>query len=91
VRERLAELRQVILTLEAQLAALEAELVARVREQVLPKGLGEITTVSLEGEVCDWQGVALTQCASRRRRSGPPQGVLPGRTQQWRETLAGGH
>jgi len=54
VRERLAELRHVILELEAQLAAVEAELVARVKEQVLPKGLGEITVVSLDGEVCDW-------------------------------------
>ena len=53
-RERLAELRHVILELEAQLAAVEAELVARVKEQVLPKGLGEITVVSLDGEVCDW-------------------------------------
>jgi transposase len=54
LRERLAELRHVILELEAQLAALEAELIARVQEEVLPKGLGEITTVSLDGEVCDW-------------------------------------
>ena len=54
LRERLAELREVILGLEAQLATLEAELMARVKEQVLPKGLGEITTVSLDGEVCDW-------------------------------------
>ena len=54
LRARLAELRQVILELEAQLAVLEAELVARVKAQVLPKGLGELTTVSLDGEVCDW-------------------------------------
>ena len=54
LRGRLAELRAVILGLEAQLAVLEAELVTRVQEQVLPKGLGEITAVSLDGEVCDW-------------------------------------
>lgn len=55
LRQRLAELRHVILELEAQLETLEAELVARVKQQVLPKGLGEITTVSLDGEVCDWE------------------------------------
>ena len=54
LRTRLAELRQVILALEAQLATLEAELVARVKAQGLPKGLGELTAVSLDGEVCDW-------------------------------------
>ena len=50
----LTQLREVILALSAQLAALEAELSARVKEQVLPKGLGEITVVTLDGEVCDW-------------------------------------
>lgn len=54
LRERLAQLRHVILELEAQLEILEAELVARVQDQKLPKGLGEITAVSLDGEVCDW-------------------------------------
>ena len=54
LRGRLEELRQLILELEAQLAVLEAELVTRVQAQVLPKGLGEITAVSLDGEVCDW-------------------------------------
>ncbi|MSU58248.1 MAG: IS110 family transposase [Pedosphaera sp.] len=47
-------LREVILGLEAQLEQLEAELVARVKGQVLPKGLGEISLVTLDGEVCDW-------------------------------------
>ena len=55
LRVRLAELRHVILELEAQREVLEAELVARVKAQPLPKGLGEITTVSLDGEVCDWE------------------------------------
>lgn len=54
LRERLAELRALILALEQQLAALEAELSARVQAQELPKGLGEITAVTLDGEVCDW-------------------------------------
>jgi transposase len=51
---RLSELRELILALEQQLAALEAELIARVCDQPLPKGLGEITAVTLDGEVCDW-------------------------------------
>lgn len=54
LRERLSELRALILALEQQLAALETELSARVQAQVLPKGLGEITAVTLDGEVCDW-------------------------------------
>ena len=54
LRAQLEALRQLILELEAQLEELEAELVARVKDQVLPKGLGEITVVTLDGEVCDW-------------------------------------
>jgi len=50
----LTHLRELILGLEAQLEQVEAELVARVREQILPKGLGEISLVTLDGEVCDW-------------------------------------
>jgi transposase len=51
---RLTELRALILALEQQLETLEAELTARVKDQPLPKGLGEITAVTLDGEVCDW-------------------------------------
>jgi transposase len=54
LHSELEKLRQLILELEAQLELLEAELIARVQEQVLPKGLGEITVVTLDGEVCDW-------------------------------------
>lgn len=72
LRERLAELRHVILELEAQRAVLEAELVARVKEQVLPKGLGEITVVSLDGEVCDWERF------HNRKQIGSYTGCCPG-------------
>ncbi len=51
----LTQLREVILVLEAQLETLEAELVARVQGQERPKGLGAISLVTLEGEVCDWE------------------------------------
>ena len=54
LRGELEKLRQLILELEAHLEKLEAELVARVKDQALPKGLGEITVVTLDGEVCDW-------------------------------------
>lgn len=50
----LEKLREVILALEGQLTALEAELGARVKDEVIPKGLGELTVVTLDGEVCDW-------------------------------------
>jgi transposase len=50
----LTQLREVILVLEAQLETVEAELVARVQGQERPKGLGEITLVTLDGEICDW-------------------------------------
>ena len=50
----LEKLREVIVALEAQRHELEAELIARVQEQPRPKGLGEITLVTLDGEVCDW-------------------------------------
>ncbi len=50
----LEKLKEVIAALETQLQELEAELTARVKEQPRPKGLGEITLVTLDGEVCDW-------------------------------------
>lgn len=52
--EQLSALREVIVGLEAQLAALENQLVAGVKDQPLPKGLGKIPLVTLDGEVCDW-------------------------------------
>lgn len=69
---RLTELRALILALEQQLAALEAELVARVRDQPLPKGLGEITVVTLDGEVCDWERF------HNRKQIGSYTGCCPG-------------
>ena len=68
----LTQLREVILTLVAQLSALEAELSARVQEQSLPKGLGEITAVTLDDEVCDWQRF------NNRKQIGSYTGCCPG-------------
>ena len=72
VRGVLEQLRALILALEEQLGALEAELVARVKDQVIPKGLGEITTVTLDGEVCDWHRF------SNRKQIGSYTGCCPG-------------
>jgi transposase len=72
VRGRLTELRALILALEQQLAALEADLVARVQAQPLPKGLGELTVVTLDGEVCDWGRF------NNRKQIGSYTGCCPG-------------
>lgn len=68
----LTQLRELIVALEAQLETLEAELVARVKDQPRPKGLGEITLVSLDGELCDWGRF------SNRKQIGSYTGCCPG-------------
>jgi transposase len=50
----LEKLRELIVALEAQLDELQIQLLARVKDQPRPKGLGELTLVTLDGEVCDW-------------------------------------
>ena len=72
VRARLTELRALIQALEAQLEALETELKARVKEEPIPKGLGEITLVSVDGEVCDWHRF------QNRKQIGSYTGCCPG-------------
>ena len=69
---QLTALREVILTLEAQVTALEAELIARVSGQERPKGLGEISLATLDGEVCDWGRFA------NRKQIGSYTGGCPG-------------
>jgi transposase len=68
----LAKLRELILALEAQLKALEADLVVRVKDQPRPKGLGELTLVTLNGEVCDWNRFG------NRKQIGSYTGCCPG-------------
>ena len=75
----LAQLRELILALEAQVQALLAELATRVQDQPLPKGLGALTFVTLEGEVCDWGRF------SNRKQLGSYTGCCPG------EHSSGGH
>ena len=68
----LTKLRELIVALDAQLEELETELVARVKEQPRPKGLGEITLVTLDGEVCDWARF------NNRKQIGSYTGCCPG-------------
>jgi transposase len=50
----LEKLRQLIVALETQLDELLDQLRARLQGQALPKGLGQLTLVTLDNEVCDW-------------------------------------
>ncbi len=68
----LEKLRELILALTAQLEALEVELIARVKDMPRPKGLGELTLVTLEGEVCDWNRF------NNRKQIGSYNGCCPG-------------
>ena len=68
----LAKLRELITGLEAQMTELEAALRAREQDQVKPKGLGDLTLVTLDGEVCDWQRF------SNRKQVGSYTGCCPG-------------
>jgi len=68
----LADLRTLLLALEEQVRALETEIKARVKEQSLPKGLGELTLVTLDAEVCDWKRFY------NRKQIGSYTGCCPG-------------
>ena len=68
----LTELRVLILALEDQVKALLAEIKARVQDQPCPKGLGELTLVTLDGEVCDWGRFY------NRKQNGSYTGCCPG-------------
>jgi transposase len=70
--EQLGQLRQIILQLEVQLRTLEAELVARVKELPKPKGLGDISLATLDGEVCNWARF------HNRKQIGSYTGCCPG-------------
>ena len=80
----LAKLRELITGLEAQMTELEAELRARVQDQVKPKGLGDLTLVTLEGEVCDWQRF------SNRKQVGSYTGCCPGEHSSGNKRRVGG-
>jgi transposase len=50
----LSQLRTLIVSLEKQLRALEAQLVEPMKDKPRPKGLGQLSLAILESEVCDW-------------------------------------
>ena len=72
VLELLTHLRGLILALEAQLRQLDAAIQARVQDQPRPKGLGDLTLVTLDGEVCDWARF------HNRKQIGSYTGCCPG-------------
>ena len=80
----LAKLRDLIMALEAQLAELQAELLARVKDEVTPKGLGGLTLVTLDGEVCDWHRF------SNRKQVGSYTGCCPGEHSSGNQRRVGG-
>jgi transposase len=80
----LAKLRDLIVEIEAQLAQLQSELLARVKDQVTPKGLGGMTLVTLDGEVCDWQRF------SNRKQVGSYTGCCPGEHSSGNKRRVGG-
>ena len=80
----LAKLRALIVEIEAQLAELEIELLARVKDEVAPKGLGGMTLVTLDGEVCDWQRF------NNRKQVGSYTGCCPGEHSSGNKRRVGG-
>ncbi len=79
----LEKLRELILALEAQLDVLEAQLLLRVAAQPRPKGLGEITLVTLDGEMCDWKRF------NNRKQIGSYTGCCPGEHSSGGKRLVG--
>jgi transposase len=80
----LAKLRELIVALEAQLQELEAQLVARVQAQPRPKGLGDLTLVTLDGEMCDWHRF------HNRKQVGSYTGCCPGEHSSGNQRRVGG-
>jgi len=68
----LEKLRDLILALEAQVDELLGQLKARLKGQAIPKGLGELTLVSVDNEVCDWRRF------HNRKQIGSYTGCCPG-------------
>jgi len=68
----LTKLRDLIEAMDTQLAELETELLARVKDEVAPKGLGGLTLVTLDSEMCDWGRF------SNRKQVGSYTGCCPG-------------
>ena len=68
----LEKLREIILVMEGQVAALLAELALRVAGHARPKGLGQLSLVTLDPEICDWKRFY------NRKQVGSYTGCCPG-------------
>ena len=79
----LEKLREIILIIEAQVDELLAELTLRLANQARPKGLGELTLATLDGEVCDWHRF------SNRKQVGSYTGCCPGEHSSGGKRLVG--
>lgn len=79
----LEKLRAIILVMEAQVQALLAELALRVAGQARPKGLGELTLVMLDAEMCDWKRFY------NRKQVGSYTGCCPGEHSSGDKRLVG--
>ncbi|HOB99420.1 MAG TPA: IS110 family transposase [Verrucomicrobiota bacterium] len=77
------KLRDLILALETQLKALEEELLHRLQGQDRSKGLGELTLVTLDGEICDWARF------HNRKQVGSYTGCCPGEHSSGGKPLVG--
>lgn len=68
----LGKLREIILVIEAQVAALLAELALRGADQPRPKGFGQLSLATLDAEICDWNRF------HNRKQVGSYTGCCPG-------------
>jgi len=82
VLDVLTKLRELILALQVQRDELDAALKARLKDQVIPKGLGELTLATLDDEMCDWgrfynrkQIGSYTGCCPGEHSSGGKQRI----------------
>jgi transposase len=72
ILELLIKLRALILAMHEQLVELDAQLLARVKDQPRPKGFGELSLATIDGEICDWNRF------SNRKQVGSYTGCCPG-------------
>jgi transposase len=80
----LEKLREIILVIEKQVTVLLTELTLRVAEQPRPKGLGELSLVTVDAEMCDWNRF------HNRKQVGSYTGCCPGEHSSGGKRLVGG-
>jgi len=80
----LEKLREIILVMEEQMKALLVQLMERVAGRPRPKALGELTLVSLDAEICDWERIF------NRKQVGSYTGCCPGEHSSGGKGLVGG-